>query len=117
MGDGFGSRQAAALVIDNLDLMARFTARPTGAPRTITITTTEPDRGFTIDLTADGVQLSPTSPAPAADLTLPSEGFTRLVYGRLDADHTPAGVEGDHVAILRQIFPGPCLAGQAADRA
>jgi uncharacterized protein (TIGR03083 family) len=100
-------QQVAALVIDNLELIARFTARPTGEPRTITITTTEPNRGFTIDLTADGVQLSPTAPAPAADVRLPAEAFARLVYGRLDADHTPAGVEGDDVAILRQVFPGP----------
>ena len=42
-----------------------------------------------------------------SELTLPAEAFVRLIYGRLDADHTPpvknAGVELDE---LRPIFPG-----------
>jgi hypothetical protein len=68
-------QQAAALVVDNLELIARFTARPTGDTRTITITTTEPDRGFTIDVSPDAVQLSPASPQPTAALILPAEAF------------------------------------------
>jgi hypothetical protein len=42
-----------------------------------------------------------------SELRLPAEAFVRLVYGRLDADHTPAvesaGLELDE---LRQVFPG-----------
>jgi uncharacterized protein (TIGR03083 family) len=100
-------QQPAALVVDNLQLIARFTATPTGDTRTITITTTEPDRGFTVDLSPDAVNFSPTPPEPAADLMLPAEAFVRLVYGRLDPEHTPAGAEGSALAVLRRAFPGP----------
>jgi len=41
----------AALVIDNLELIARFTAKPTGDTTTITIATSDPQRRFTVDLT------------------------------------------------------------------
>ena len=100
-------QQAAALVVDNLQLIARYTATPTGDTRTITTTTTEPDRGFTIDLSPDAVNFDPASPEPAADLVLPAEAFTRLVYGRLDPEHTPADIEAPDVALLRRVFPGP----------
>ena len=39
--------------------------------------------------------------------TLPAESMCRLVYGRLDPDHTPAGVDdGPVLARLRAVFPG-----------
>jgi hypothetical protein len=42
------------------------------------------------------------------DLALPAEAFIRLVYGRLDPDHTPT-FRGDAGALdrLRAVFPGP----------
>jgi DNA-binding CsgD family transcriptional regulator len=43
-------RQAADLVIDNLELIARYTGKPAGDTTTITTATTDPQRGFTIDL-------------------------------------------------------------------
>jgi uncharacterized protein (TIGR03083 family) len=98
---------AAALVVDNLELIARFTAQPTGDTRTITVATTAPERCFSIALSRDTVQLSPESPQSAADLIVPAEAFARLVYGRLDPQHTPGGAEVDDLAILRHVFPGP----------
>jgi uncharacterized protein (TIGR03083 family) len=97
---------AAALVVDNLKLIARFTAKPTGDTRTIGVTTTTPERTFTIDLTPDTVQLVAAPAETTDDVVLPAEAFARLVYGRLDPDHTPDG-ERDDVALLRQVFPGP----------
>ena len=42
-----------------------------------------------------------------SELRLPAEAFVRLLYGRLDPDHTPpaesTGVDLDE---LRPIFPG-----------
>ena len=40
--------------------------------------------------------------------TLPAEAFVRLVYGRLDPDHTPSSVSADGVDLdlLRSAFPG-----------
>ena len=41
-------------------------------------------------------------------LSLPAEAFIRLVYGRLDPDHTPASVDarGVDLDLLRRTFPG-----------
>jgi uncharacterized protein (TIGR03083 family) len=98
---------AAALIVDNLELIARFTAKPTGDTRTITVATTSPGRRFTIELTPDAVALSPAGAESTADLVLPAEAFSRLVYGRLDPDHIPADGESDEIKILRRVFPGP----------
>jgi uncharacterized protein (TIGR03083 family) len=100
--------ESAALVVDNLELVARYTAKPTGTTRTIAVHTTGPTRDFTVVLAADNVTLAPASSGRRADLTLPAEAFARLLYGRLDAQHTPA-VTGDSTALdeLRKVFPGP----------
>ena len=45
--------------------------------------------------------------AVAPDLVLPAEAFVRLVYGRLDPDHTPAVRGTADLAELRAVFPGP----------
>jgi uncharacterized protein (TIGR03083 family) len=97
----------AALVVDNLELVARFTGKPTGDTATITVATTDPERGFTVELTPGGVALRPGVAAASPDVELPAEAFARLVYGRLDADHTPAGQHGPALDVLRQLFPGP----------
>jgi hypothetical protein len=41
-------------------------------------------------------------------LDLPAEAFVRLVYGRLDPDHTPDAVTatGVDLDLLRRTFPG-----------
>jgi uncharacterized protein (TIGR03083 family) len=99
---------AAELVIDNLELVARFTAKPTGDSRTIRVATTDPVRGFTIDLAPDAATFQTAeAPPDTADLNLPAEALARLVYGRLDPATTPAAVEGDLLHILRKVFPGP----------
>jgi uncharacterized protein (TIGR03083 family) len=97
----------AALVVDNLELVARFTGKPTGDTTTITVATTDPERGFTVELTPDGVALNPSAAAASPDVELPAEAFARLVYGRLDAQHTPAVARGAALDILRRLFPGP----------
>jgi uncharacterized protein (TIGR03083 family) len=97
-----------ALIIDNLALLARFTAKPTGSLRTIAIRTTEPARDFVVDLSADSVTFSPEPAEGQHRLVLPAEAFARLVYGRLDSNHTPP-FEGDADSLdeLRRVFPGP----------
>ena len=42
---------AAAVVVDNLGMIARFTARPTGRSATVAVRTTDPERHFTLRLT------------------------------------------------------------------
>lgn len=100
--------ELATLVVDNLGLIARYTARPAGSTGTITVHTTDPARQFTIEPASDGVRFTQGDVEGEADLALPAEAFVRLVYGRLDPGHTPA-VEGDtdHLDELRRVFPGP----------
>jgi uncharacterized protein (TIGR03083 family) len=99
--------QVAALVVDNLELIARFTAKPTGETTTVTVATTDPERAFVVDLAPESVTFGPARSAEAPDLTLPAEAFARLVYGRLDPQHTPPGEHGEVLAVLRRVFPGP----------
>jgi uncharacterized protein (TIGR03083 family) len=101
----------AALIVDNLDLIARYTSKPGGDPSQITVRTSEPERHFTVELAPDSVSLIPSAGeagAGAPHLELPAEAFVRLVYGRLDPEHTPPSV-GDPALLqrLRGTFPGP----------
>jgi uncharacterized protein (TIGR03083 family) len=106
--DGTAQLLAAAvpLVVDNLEMIAGFVAKPTGETRTIVVRTTDPSRDLTITATPDSVTYATTA-SSSPDLVLPAEAFCRLVYGRLDPDHTPA-VTGDQGALtmLRQVFSG-----------
>jgi uncharacterized protein (TIGR03083 family) len=100
--------QDAGLLVDNLDLIARYTAKPTGSSRTITVRTTDPAGDFTVSLSPDAVTFEPSAAGGDIDFTLPAEAFARLVYGRLDPDHAPP-IAGDASALdeLRRVFPGP----------
>jgi uncharacterized protein (TIGR03083 family) len=99
---------ATAVVIDNLSLTARYTAKPTGTTGTIVVRTSDPTRTFTIALTPDAVTTSEGDDSQPADVELPAEAYIRLVYGRLDPDHTPSGIIGEqHLDDLRKVFPGP----------
>jgi uncharacterized protein (TIGR03083 family) len=96
-----------ALVIDNLGLITRFTGKARDDGRVVQIRTTDPPRDFSLTTGPDAVALEPGG-GGAPDLTLPAEAFIRLVYGRLDPDHTPS-IDGDPALLdsLRSVFPGP----------
>jgi uncharacterized protein (TIGR03083 family) len=100
------------LIVDSLPMITRFGGKPTGVDRDISIRTVAPSRTFALALRPDGVTLSPVQTAEAVetdepDLELPAEALIRLVYGRLDSDHTPAGIVGaGHLEELRKVFPG-----------
>lgn len=97
----------AALVVDTLPMMTRFAGKPTGADRDISIRTVAPSRTFALALRPDGITLSPSEPVDEPDLELPADALIRLVFGRLDPDHTPAGIVGaGHLDELRPLFPG-----------
>jgi hypothetical protein len=93
-------------------MIARFTAKPTGSDRVLAVRTTDPARAFTVTLTPDAAALTPVEGeaggADGPDLALTSEAFVRLVYGRLDPDHTPAGTTEQPGTLdeLRRVFPG-----------
>jgi uncharacterized protein (TIGR03083 family) len=100
--------ESAACIVDNLELIARFTASPPGSVRTIAVRTDQPKRDFSVELSADAVTLGAGDRSLQPDLELPAESFVRLVYGRLDPAHTPSTIRGSAtLEELRQVFPGP----------
>ncbi len=98
--------QAVPIVIDRVAVIAGLVGRPPGPESTLQLSTTGPERHFAVILAAESVQLVPSEPGSAPDLTLPGEALIRLVYGRLDPDHAPPGIEGPPLAQLRKVFPG-----------
>ena len=97
----------SALLAGLDDLVARAGQR-SDQPLRVAVRTTAPEAAFLLEVDGDGPRLVPgwDGDAPAA-LRLPAEAFIRLVYGRLDADHTPhVEVEGVDLATLRAVFPG-----------
>jgi hypothetical protein len=99
--------QTVGLVVDNLTFIAQFAGKPIGIEREVHVHTTEPARDFTISLRKDAVSLTQlaTSTDPP-DVELPAEALIRLVYGRLDPDHTPP-VRGEaELDVLRRVFTG-----------
>jgi uncharacterized protein (TIGR03083 family) len=98
---------AVALLIDTLDQVAGRTARPEGRQLKLCVSTSSPGRHFLLE-TSEHMTLAPADADDSLpQLRLPAEAFVRLVYGRLDAAHTPA-VETKQVDLdeLRTIFPG-----------
>jgi uncharacterized protein (TIGR03083 family) len=100
---------AAGQLVDNLDRVIGWAGKPSAEQASIEVRTTTPERAFHLDLGPSGVALSPSlDDTDAAALSLPAEAFVRLVYGRLDPDHTPSSVVADGVDLdlVRQAFPG-----------
>jgi uncharacterized protein (TIGR03083 family) len=98
---------AAAVMVDNLGLIAGFSGRAIGSTgKRVHVRTSEPVRDFALTLGPDAVALIPCSDAHAPDLELPAEALIRLVYGRLDPDHTPAALAGVDLSELRGVFRG-----------
>ncbi|MGC4110064.1 MAG: maleylpyruvate isomerase family mycothiol-dependent enzyme [Nocardioides sp.] len=100
---------AAALISDGLGMVAQWGGKASEEPASVEVRTTSPERAYHLDLGPSGVVLSPSlDDTSAASLSLTTEAFVRLVYGRLDRDHTPATVSasGVDLDLLRRAFPG-----------
>lgn len=98
---------AAEVIVDRLSMVAGFAGRPIGVERVLTVRTTSPERRLEVALGGDAVVLSAGTPGADPDLEMPAESFIRLVYGRLDPDHTPAiNGSGTDLDLLRRTFPG-----------
>jgi uncharacterized protein (TIGR03083 family) len=97
---------AVALLIDTLDQVVGRSGKATSPPRDLHISTTGPERHFTLEL-GEPVTLTVSASEDPPDLQLPAEALIRLVYGRLDPSHTPpVTTRGMDVDELRQVFPG-----------
>lgn len=97
---------AAEVVIDNLAMIIGWAGKTDGTEREIVIKTTAPSRTFSLKGGAERLSLEPAGDGAAAAVEMPAEAFIRLVYGRLDPDHTPDGVESPELDELRTMFPG-----------
>ena len=98
---------STAGIVEHLGLIARFAGKATDAERKITVATTDPDGSYAVELGPEGASFTAGGPTGDADLVLPAEALIRLVYGRLDPDHTPP-FEGDGALLdeLRRAYPG-----------
>jgi uncharacterized protein (TIGR03083 family) len=105
---------AAALLIDRLPLMAGFVGRFTprdnrpAVDTTISVTTSEPERHFELEL-GDNIDLRPAAHgATAGELTLPAEALLRLAAGRLPPDREAGATITGVLSMnqLRAAFPG-----------
>jgi uncharacterized protein (TIGR03083 family) len=102
---------AVALLIDTIDQLVERIGRPTQQPLRVLISTDEPRRHFLLHADTDGTHLRPGQVAAGTDgnraLQLPAEALIRLVYGRLDPQHTPE-LAADHIDMdaMRRLFPG-----------
>jgi uncharacterized protein (TIGR03083 family) len=104
------SADAVTLLIDYVAGMGGRAGKPAHVSR-VRVTTERPERSYLIDAAGDAVTITadPSDDEKAdGSLRLPAEALLRLVYGRLDPDHTPGTVvaEGVHLDALRRTFPG-----------
>jgi uncharacterized protein (TIGR03083 family) len=97
---------AVALLMGAVPRTAGFVQKKVDGGGVVAVETTGPVRRFVVDL-GEGVLLDDLAEAQAT-VTMPAEALLRLVYGRLDADHTPADVvdEAGRLDLLRTAFPG-----------
>jgi uncharacterized protein (TIGR03083 family) len=99
---------AVALLITTLAGIGNRVGSPQGKSFRLHVQTTAPEKEFSLQV-GDEVELTEwTGGAANGDLRIPAEALLRLVYGRLDPDHTPPILLTGGLTLddLRQIFPG-----------
>ncbi len=97
---------ASNVVIDNLAMIIGWAGKTDGAERDVVIRTSAPQRNLALKVGAERLALEAADDSASPAMEMPAESFIRLVYGRLDPDHTPAGVDGPELDPLRKLFPG-----------
>jgi uncharacterized protein (TIGR03083 family) len=99
---------AVELLIDTLGLLVGRIGKPQGKSFQLRIHTGDPERNFVLRVD-DEVELSQwDGEASDGEMRISAEAFIRLVYGRLDPDHTPHVELSGPVSLdeLRRVFPG-----------
>ena len=100
---------AVALLIDSVSALVARGGKPQGRNFDLHVHTTAPDRDFMLSVHATAELRMFAGEPGAGSLDLPAEALVRLVYGRLDAAHTPAltlVADGITLDDLRRVFPG-----------
>jgi len=99
---------AVALLIDTLGFLANRAGKPQAKRFRLHVRTSEPEREFSLQV-GDEVELAEwTDGAADSEMRIPAEAFLRLIYGRLDPEHTPAVETSGEITLddLRAIFSG-----------
>ena len=97
---------AVGLLIDTIGPLAARTGKPDGKERRLQVVTSTPERQFVLE-TGDAISLKESAGEEGLlELRLPAESLVRLVYGRLDPDHTPVAADSAGLDELRALFPG-----------
>ena len=101
--------EAVRLLLDGLAQTAARTAGPTSDPFTVLVLTSDPDGAFLVSA-GDRLAIGAAATNTPADgtVTLPAEAYLRLVYGRLDPEHTGSVTESGTrgLADLRELLKG-----------
>ncbi len=101
--------EAVALLVPGLGGIAARSGRPSAQPYTVLMLTSDPTAAYLVSA-GEPVGIQTAAPDSHADGTvrLSAEAYLRLVYGRLDPEHTPgvnqSGARG--LADLRAVFQG-----------
>lgn len=100
--------EAVPSILDRLGELVGRAGKPGDRRVVVGIHTTQPEQELLLRVGDGKVTLGLADEEAGARLELPAAAFVRLVYGRLDAEHTPAGVVADGVDLddLRAVFPG-----------
>lgn len=104
------AQDAVALLLPGVGQMAGRGGKPADPAYAVKLTTTDGLGAWSVR-TGEPVAFGPADGSASYDgeVSLPGEALIRLIAGRLDPDHTPAGVteSGERgLADLRQVFPG-----------
>jgi uncharacterized protein (TIGR03083 family) len=100
--------EAVPHLVDHLGPVVARVGKPAAGAARVRVRTTDPASEVLLVI-GESVELSAGAAEDGtATLDLPSAALVRLVYGRLDADHTPEGVTAEGVDLddLRAVFPG-----------
>lgn len=116
--------ESVVLLLDRLPRMGGHAGKADGIPGRpfdVAVTTTDPARSYDIRVD-DAVTISGDEPGGEAgadgggegatgahlELHVPAEAFVRLVYGRMDPEHSPdlSGEDARAAELLRQVFRG-----------
>jgi uncharacterized protein (TIGR03083 family) len=100
--------EAIPEVLGHIGGLLGYVAKPSGDSFRARLRTTAPEGDYLLTV-ADPVSLTDWVPGTAVDgeVRLPAEALVRLLFGRLDPEHTPeCSAEGIGLDRLRAVFPG-----------
>lgn len=104
--------EAAQIILDAVvaPMIGRLASDPEPGEPVVGVHLSDTGRRLILELDGTvGLRAPRPADAPEAHLDISTAAFVRVVYGRLDADHTPQSVAPSDAAVLDQLrrtFPG-----------